>query len=587
MKIVTLAAGLGSRLEPSMNESIPKALVSIGSETVLERQVRQLSTPDRTEHIAVVGRQGACWTDGAFERFNDIVDEVVINETNAETEAGYSFLLGLNAISSGEDVLVIDGDIIIDDDVLEATQTHEAENIALVRAVGTKIGVNNGACVKFEGEERISQCGFDLRTNYVYSGVMRLSGSCVETLSEKNPGEYENKQLATLINKIARENILTGYTVSPRMVTTPVVEKPLDGYDGVGKTTIECRKGKIIKRAITGRKKLRDEIERLQYGHTRYPEHFPELLDISFFSDEPSYEMPNYAERGYTPLDELIQSGLPTPKLSDLTKPIFEFMLNDFSEKINPLPSLYKNAFLPKIRTRYKKIDEETASIGSVMEAESVTINGHCVPGLPKVIKTLEKGTEFLGQIEPPAMTHIHGDFKPDNILIDKATGEFILLDPRGRSEIGTATQDPLYDISKFLTSTKGYYMPFKRGDFDLSVQTEPSVAVEYKIYGNLDAYNSLTQIALKQVEKFVDEKEDWRLRLKVLIALLLISNAPVHVDNNNRNRMATAELVRGLELFDEALEEFNPRTNQTGDVVNINTDSDLKLARKLFEGKN
>lgn len=583
MNIITLAAGLGSRLEPSIDESIPKALVSIGSETVLERQVRQLSKVDRTKHIAVVGRQGSCWTDKASKRFNNIVDEVVVNEINAETEAGYSFLLGLDALSPGEDVLVIDGDIISDDHILEAIYKHEAENAALVRAVETKIGVNNGACVNFEGESQIVRCGFDVRSNYVYSGVMRLSASCVEWLSKKDPEEYKKEQLATLIDEIARKNTLVGHTVSPDTLTAPVVEEPLDGYDGTGKTTIERRKGKIVKCAITDPKKLRNEVEQLQYGYTHYPEHFPELLDISFFADEPSYEMPDYTERGYTPLDELIRSNTQPERLSELTKPVIEFVLNDLGEKTEPLAGLYRNTFLPKIHNRYKNIEKEMPLIGPAAEANSIHINNHRVTGLPKVIKLLEKGTEFLGYMEPIRITRTHGDLKPDNILINESTGEFVLLDPRGRSEIGTVTQDVLYDIAKFLTSTEGYYTAFQHGDFNLSMEIEQSVTVEYNICEYLSSYERLTKTVLESATIFVEEGNNWRTRIKILTGLLLIANAPVHVRDTDQNRMATAILVRGLELFDEGFQKFEPRSDQTGNVVNLNTGEDLNLTNKLF----
>jgi len=59
-------------------------------------------------------------------------------------------------------------------------------------------------------------------------------------------------------------------------------------------------------------------------------------------------------------------------------------------------------------------------------------------------------------------MKTILGDFKPDNILINRTSKEFVLLDPRGRSEVRTLSHDPLYDVAKFLTSTKDYYTAFK-----------------------------------------------------------------------------------------------------------------------------
>ena len=47
---------------------------------------------------------------------------------------------------------------------------------------------------------------------------------------------------------------------------------------------------------------------------------------------------------------------------------------------------------------------------------------------------------------------------------------------------------------------------------------------------------------------------------------------------------MATALLVRGLELFSEAIQEFKPRTAQKGNIININTGSNLDFAQRLFD---
>ncbi|UOY10286.1 sugar phosphate nucleotidyltransferase [Methanonatronarchaeum sp. AMET6-2] len=584
MKVITLAAGLGTRLKPAMNKPIPKALLSIGSETILERQIRQLPLDGVSEHLAVVGQQGDCWNEESIDKFKSLVDKVIINERNAETEAAYSFLLCLDSFSSNEDVLVIDGDIIAENGLLGLVQKNEAKNVALVKATETKIGFNNGACIKYGNKKQIIQCGFNVRSNYVYSGVLHLSEPTIRFLREKNNKRYEKEQLASLIDEIAKEDFLTGFTVNPRKLRNSVVDTPLDGYKGSGKTIIDKRKGKIIKSAVNEPKKLRNEIEQLQKSYSCYPEHFPELHGISFFSKKPSYEMPDYTQKGYTPLDEIIRSKMSPNKVSELASPPLEFILKDYGNKTETLPSLFRNSFLPKIRTRYESLDKREKYIESIVEAEYIVINGRRFIGLPKVIEVLERGSELIGYLEPPFMKEVHGDFKPDNILIDQKTGDFILIDPRGRSEVGTMTHDPLYDIAKFLTSTKGYYIALKNGDFNCSIDTEPTVSVDYEIYGNTDSFENLTKTALEKIDESAQkEDENYKLRLKFLTALLLISNAPVHTIENNNVYMSILELSRGLEIFNEVLQEFESRVEHTADLININTKSDFKKARRIF----
>lgn len=582
MIVLTLAAGLGSRLVPSLDEPIPKALISVGSENLLERQARQLSKSNTGKHIAVIGKQGDCWTEDYVQQFETTVDETVVNCRNAETEAGYSFLLGLDSVPDGEELLVIDGDIIVGDELLKGFQEKEAENVALVKAVETKVGLDRGACVSFGSDAGcIDRCGFDVRSNYVYSGAMKLSPSCVQSLAKLDPKEYEQEQLATLIDKIAQESQLTAYTVNPQVGTIPTVSKPLDDYGGTGETILEKHKGRITKRAKSGSKKLRDEIDKLRYGHSRHPENFPEIIDIALFDDEPSYQMPDYAERGYQSLADLLYSEKSPDKLEKLAEDPIRFIVKQFGNETKPIPGLYKNTFLPKIRTRYR-LQEATARFESIAEAERLIINGKQVPGVPKVKKTLESDTEFLGRLEPRFMTDFHGDFKPDNILVDEDNGDFILIDPRGRSEIGTMTHDPTYDIAKFLTSTKGYYTALKQGEFEVLVDMKPSVSVDYEIKGCDRVFERLTEVALSHAEAVVGDETDWEVRIEALTGLLLIANAPVHVDGN-RDRMAIVELVRGLELFEQARSKFTSRSEWTGNVININTESDLGIARKIF----
>jgi hypothetical protein len=292
--------------------------------------------------------------------------------------------------------------------------------------------------------------------------------------------------------------------------------------------------------------------------------------------------MPDYAKRGFQPLDELLRSEIPTGELVDLAEDPLTFIAEEFGEKTEPIPGLYKNTFLPKIQTRYSTLENTTSNFNSVAEAENITVNGIQIPGLTKVKQVLKKNIEFLGRLEPANMIDFHGDFKPDNILVNRTSEDFILIDPRGRSEIGTTTHDPMYDIAKFLTSTHGYYTAFKHGDFEISLETEPSVAVDYSIEGYRAGYEKLTDRALTKAEAMIGNDSDWKVRVDVLVGLLLIANAPAHV-NENGEEMPIAELVRGLELFDQALSRFNPKSAYEGRIFNINTGEDLEEVQDVF----
>jgi len=582
MNVLTLAAGLGSRLVPALDQPIPKALISLGSETILGRQTKQLSISNNTNHIVVIGSEGACWTNPAIEEFREIADTVVCNKRNAETEAAYSFLLGLQSVPDGEGVFVIDGDIILDDQIINSVQSQSRkDNVALVKATETQRGLNQGASISFNGS-RISRCSFNVQSNYVYSGIMSLSPRCVEWLKQHDLTAYEHEQLATIIDEVARDSTLIPHTVNPETASIPLLNVPLDGYDGAGVTELERRKGRLVKRAKTAPNKLRDEIETLQRDCARHPNHFPKITDMSFFDNNPSYEVVDYTDRGYTPLDQLILNETTVENINKIIEKPIKFILEEYGTTVGPIPGLYKNAFLPKINTRYAGLAENIEPLSTVARAETVQVNDQSLPGLPEVVDRLKSDLELLGRLEPEYLTEVHGDFKPDNILIHEENGKFIIIDPRGRSEIGTNTQDPLYDLAKFLTSTQGYYTALNNGAFELSFGRRPEPAIEYSIK-NRKRYERLGESALKYAKSVMSEQADAVLRVEILTALLLISNAPVQATGENGSEMATLELVRGLELFDRALEQYNSHVIQRGNIVNVNTESDLKKARELF----
>jgi len=81
------------------------------------------------------------------------------------------------------------------------------------------------------------------------------------------------------------------------------------------------------------------------------------------------------------------------------------------------------------------------------------------------------------------------------------------------------------------------------------------------------------------------DLGENWEIRLNTLPGLLLIANAPVHLNEENGVKMTLAEFARGLEILQEtAHNSFDSNVSQNAKIINVNTKSDLKLARQIFD---
>jgi 2-aminoethylphosphonate-pyruvate transaminase len=92
MKAVILAAGDGERLAP-ITQTLPKALLPIGSETILSRQIRQLTAVGVTEVIVVVGYEGEAIREHLAASHHPCIIHYVNNRDYKTTSTAYSALL--------------------------------------------------------------------------------------------------------------------------------------------------------------------------------------------------------------------------------------------------------------------------------------------------------------------------------------------------------------------------------------------------------------------------------------------------------------------------------------------------------------
>ena len=106
---VILTAGLGTRMGEKFVLK-PKCLAKVNNETLLERHIRILSNYGINNIIAVIGKEGSCWSDQSISEIKTIHNQLVCNEKNLFTNNSYSLLLGLNKILKGH-TIIIDGDL--------------------------------------------------------------------------------------------------------------------------------------------------------------------------------------------------------------------------------------------------------------------------------------------------------------------------------------------------------------------------------------------------------------------------------------------------------------------------------------------
>jgi len=112
---VLLVAGTGSRLRPLTND-IPKALVSLGAETILHRMLRQLQQHGITRFVFATGycEQAVRSATAA------LAAETVFCRNDDYESTQNSISLGRCASAlRGESFVKLDGDLVVEDEILE------------------------------------------------------------------------------------------------------------------------------------------------------------------------------------------------------------------------------------------------------------------------------------------------------------------------------------------------------------------------------------------------------------------------------------------------------------------------------------
>ena len=154
MKVVMLAAGIGARLGPATAETVPKVLLRFGGKSLLERHIDIFRRQEISELVLGVGFhydeiQREIETLGA-QNFARTVFNKDYDQGNIVTLSTLR-----DEICCGEPVLLMDGDVLYDECLLECLVNSRHQNCLLIdRAFvpgdePVKICVRDGEIVEF------------------------------------------------------------------------------------------------------------------------------------------------------------------------------------------------------------------------------------------------------------------------------------------------------------------------------------------------------------------------------------------------------------------------------------------------------
>ena len=128
-RAVLLAAGTGTRLQP-LTAEIPKCLVEVAGETIIERALRVLGSQGITEAVIVIGHCGEAVRNRLGSRFAGVGISYVEAPDYATTNNIRSLWDARGALD--RDLLLIEADLVFDAEVIAALLATPGSSAAVV-----------------------------------------------------------------------------------------------------------------------------------------------------------------------------------------------------------------------------------------------------------------------------------------------------------------------------------------------------------------------------------------------------------------------------------------------------------------------
>jgi dTDP-glucose pyrophosphorylase/thiamine kinase-like enzyme len=206
-----------------------------------------------------------------------------------------------------------------------------------------------------------------------------------------------------------------------------------------------------------------------------------------------------------------------------------------------------KNIWVSKTRERL-----QTSLTDHPHLRDELVVNGVAISGIESVLDEMLFVVEKSRLLNSRAVTRIHGDFHPGNMLYDHRTGVLKLVDPRGSFSVPGPFGDPIYDLAKLAHGFLGNYDAILFGCYQLN--RLDGNKFDFIIPGTgPEMFQSMFRdwlIAIAKNSPYDVEIED----LDLAVALLFLSLASLHRDTSERQEVF---LLHGLWLWSQARKPF------------------------------
>jgi len=299
---------------------------------------------------------------------------------------------------------------------------------------------------------------------------------------------------------------------------------------------------------------------------------FPEIIstnlegqseDLSKLPDVIYYDMPYYSpEDGWVTLSDFLLEGMLNREdarrvLGEIIDTAFIYFRLD---ERKPEKDYAENTMLRAIRESLAWASSD-ADLCPLLTSKELRLSGKTVQNFPELEEYFHDTARMRSILTPCRDRFLHGDFFPENILFNRKTRQWILLDPV--SVRGVYRGDFVLDLNKMEDWLSGELPALRLGQFKVNINGNN---VDFAIYNHSEKLKNFHHLGLsewykEQLQKpeyadLFSQEPGWKRRyifVKVFYSLCMLPLADKH--------QATARYFLALKSMADFI-EFADREN-------------------------
>jgi choline kinase len=538
----------------SSNEMLPSCYLPLyNNMTVIERQISLLNVNGfSSEDICVLFGSGGIWNiTSVKERTDKVNTKTVFAGKNNVLCAG----LFNSDFFDGEDVLILEGNLVFDLAILSRLKRYRQKNVLVVHNLLKPDETNH--VIVLDDKRVVAINNSELMTFpwVAFAGIARFSADVINTL--KNVFIHP-LPLLDGINEILGKHEIISINYEDLLYG-----KINGGHSDelVGGSYSKLNYRLVVKKEDdgAGRKKLIHEINWLLSLPLELKPYFSEVLAYDTESEKVYFDVPYYGSRNLR--EHILMGHFDSDAALSFLENLLDWMFkNVYSRKVGDAPDTWLvEKHINRVLDRLGECSEKSEILAKLISADRIIINGVMYKNIKELYTGIAGRRDIIDILKPRDLVMIHGDLHFQNILLYNETNiGFMLVDPRGEL-LGS---DIYYDMGKLLHSFHGKYDFIHTDQFRLNVSWEnglPNAKIDITNTLVEKVYDEIYEKFLKLIIKYDSIHNDpyWEMKALFAEASHFCSVATFHIDKTGTAERAIVLYATGVKLINEFCQRF------------------------------